>query len=121
MAKTINFESVECLGYQDMQKIDYLEILNSSDIEEIITELINQYPNVLYLGREITEEHIEALKSIFYGEYLFEKELVIFVSHYKNYCTLGFSNTIDSFENVFSGTSYTNGIIFRFGILQINF
>lgn len=100
MSKEILFETVVCDGYNKMEKIDYIKVTQSSDINIIVESLVNSYPNLLYLGRKINEEHTEALISIFYGCYLFEKELVISVSHYDDYSTLEFSFTIQSFESI---------------------
>lgn len=100
MSKEIFFETVVCDGYNRMEKLDYIKVTQSSDINIIIESLVNSYPNLLYLGREINEKHIEALISIFYGCYLFEKELVISVSHYDDYSTLEFSFTIQAFESI---------------------
>ncbi|WP_152632612.1 hypothetical protein [Aliarcobacter butzleri] len=100
MSKEIFFETIVCNGYNGMEKLDYIKVTQFSDINIIVESLLSSYTNLLHLGREINEENIEALNNIFHGYYLFEKELVILISHFNDYSTLEFSFTIQSFENL---------------------
>lgn len=97
---TIDIKTIKCNGYQNMIKLDYIEINDISELEDILEYILNKYDTLIFGGKCLYKENLKALYYRFLGEFLSNNELIICITHYEKYITLNTCDSIENFEEI---------------------